>query len=104
MGMTSQPPKWWNNIPAHPDRFEWNQDNTEKLFDIHFDGKPASIHLKTAFEDLLDDAERIMANCASGRKRRALALMKKITKTLSMMTKVTQWISPLVAISHHVRS
>jgi len=71
--MTSQPPKWWNNIPAHPDRFEWNQDNTEKLFDIHFDGKPASIHLKTAFEDLLDDAERIMANCASGRKRRAFS-------------------------------
>lgn len=71
--MTSEPPKWWNKIPAVPDRFEWNQDNTDKLFSIHFAGKPASVHLKKSFEDLLEDAIRIKSSCSSGRKRRAFS-------------------------------
>ena len=69
--MQSEPPKWWPREPAYPERFQWNQENTEKLFSIHFADKPASLNLKPLFEDLLADAEKIYSLCAPGRKRRA---------------------------------
>ena len=70
--MVSNPPKWWNKHSADK-RMEWLEKNTNKFFNMHFDGMKAEDNLKPLFEDLLDDAARIKTECSQlgNRKRRA---------------------------------